>query len=207
MVAGSLYFQPTEVVAAYAVKPCKYDRGSIPTTPFLTINPGRGFILAPSRTRTMSRNTGVAERERRERQLFRERVKELYELGTKDSLIAMILKVTESQVRHARMRMGLPSLHRQWLRKAVQKQVEEIFNGDEVDLCALVWGLKADGFAVEDIAIRASRPVEEVEGIAAKMPKSWRAMGNGRDCIDFMGRAYRNQLQGSRRGGGKKMVP
>lgn len=155
----------------------------------------------------MSRCTGVAERERRERELFRRRVKELYDLGTKDSLIAMILKVTESQVRHARMRMGLPSLHRKWLRKAVQKEVEEAFDGDEIELCALVWGLKSDGFTVEDIAIRAGRPVEEVERVAAKMPKSWRAMGNGRDCLDFMGVAYTRSLKGSRRGGGKKMLP
>lgn len=153
----------------------------------------------------MSRCTGVAERERRERELFRRRVKELYDLGTKDALIAMILKATESQVRNARMRMGLPSLHRQWLCKSVQEQKEDDLDVEEIQLRADVYFWRAAGLSATAIAERLGQTVEVVTAILKDMPKGWKNWNIVDD--EIVGKAYTNQLQGSRRGGGKKMVP
>lgn len=156
----------------------------------------------------VTRRTRIVDDERRIQAERRSIVAAMHAKGKKDIQIAAALGITVPQARHIRQRMGLKSRYRAYLEKVPQgHNEEEPFDADEVDLCALVWGLKADGFSVEDIALRAAKPVEEVERVAKKMPKAWRAMGNGRDCLEFMGATYTRTLRGSRRGGGKKMLP
>lgn len=153
----------------------------------------------------MSRNTGVAERERRERAAFRERVRELYETGAKDSLIAMILKVTESQVRHARMRMGLKSRYRQYLEKMVQKEKEDNTDEAEVQLRADVYFWRASWkLSDQQIAERVGKPLEVVVAILAEMPANWTSWSEGKR--DGIGTAYTKRLKGCRRGGKRRMV-
>lgn len=155
----------------------------------------------------VTRQIKLIEQIRREQAERQRRVKELYDLGTKDADIAMILGLTESQVRHARKCAGLPSHHRAYLEKLTPGEKAELpIDEVDIDLRALVYGLHADGFAIEVIAARAGKPLEIVAAIAAEMPKGWRAWGKANPQYS-LGLAYRNQLAGSRRGGGKKMVP
>jgi hypothetical protein len=128
--------------------------------------------------------------------------------GKKDIQIAAALGLTTPQARHIRQRMGLKSRYRQYLEKATPEHGDDApFDADEVELRATVYGLHSDGFSVADIAIRVAKPVEVVEAIAADTPKKWKSWGKGNQQEFNIGLALRNQLRGSRRGGGKKMVP
>lgn len=143
--------------------------------------------------------------ERRAR--IRQRVAEMYEAGKKDIQIAAELGLTESQVRHCRMRMGLRSKLRGYLSSVeIAEREEAAIDERDIDLCAIVFGLAAIGVHKLLIAQRAGISVEETERYIERMPANWRSWGDGCRPPRQIGVTGTKLQAGTRRGKIRRMI-